>query len=185
MLERFSTVPALRSKALKEMCAFAPAAEKSLGLQRAGFDGCLEGLPILRTKVLLVLPASFLPSSWLLEMCPQTRLSRVCRKGWPHLCFPWVHEAISLCPVHSPWLNGGFAGPGGGGVSVFWQQEDASHATPPLPTPDQKGELGLRATESGLRSTEKFVAVRAYIKSEERFQMNNLNLHLRTLGKEK
>ena len=164
-------------KSLKEMCAFTSAAEKGLGSQCAGFGGCLEGLPILRTKVLPVLPAFCLPSSWLLKTCPQARLPRVCRKGWLRLCFPWVHRAISLCPLQVLEEVG---------VSDFWLQEDASpHAAPSLPTPDQKGELGLRATESGLCSKEKLVAVTAYVKSEERFQMNNLNLHPRTLGKEK
>lgn len=42
-----------------------------------------------------------------------------------------------------------------------------------------RGELGLRATDSGVRPREKFIAVKAYIKNEERFQINNLTFTLR------
>lgn len=47
-----------------------------------------------------------------------------------------------------------------------------------------RGELGLRATDSGVCSREKFIAVKAYIKHEERFQINNLTFTLRHWKKE-
>ena len=110
-------------KPLKEMCAFTSAAEKGLGSQCAGFGGCLEGLPILRIKVLPVLPAFCLPSSWLLKTCPQARLPRDCRKGWFRLCFPWVHRAISLCLCRS-WRRWG---------SLTFDKKRMLRLMPPLP----------------------------------------------------